>query len=58
VYLRFGRPINFAEPPEAADDQATVDRLNGQVQRELQSLIDDTRQHRHGIYWSRYDTTS
>ena len=58
VYLRFGRPIHFAEPPEAADDQATVDRLNLEVQRELQSLIDDTRQHRHGIYWSRYDTTA
>ena len=24
-YLRFGRPIRFAEPPAAADDQATVD---------------------------------
>jgi 1-acyl-sn-glycerol-3-phosphate acyltransferase len=57
IYLRFGRPIQFAEPPEAADDQATVDHLNRLVQSELQALIDDTRRRRHGIYWSRYDVT-
>ena len=57
VYLRFGRPIRFAEPPEAADDQATVDRLNQRVQRDLQALIDDTRRRRHGIFLSRYDAT-
>lgn len=57
IYLRFGRPIRFTEPPEAADDQAVVDRLNRRVQGELQALIDDTRRRRHGIYWSRYDTT-
>jgi 1-acyl-sn-glycerol-3-phosphate acyltransferase len=55
IYLRFGRPIRFAEPPGAADDQATVDRLNRVVQRRLQALIDDTRRRRHGIYWSTYD---
>jgi hypothetical protein len=55
IYLRFGRPIRFAEPPAAADDQATVDWLNGMIQQKLQALIDDTRRHRRGVYWSRYD---
>jgi hypothetical protein len=55
IYLRFGVPIVFAEPPAAADDQATVDRLNVTVQTALQALIDDTRRRRHGIYWSTYD---
>jgi 1-acyl-sn-glycerol-3-phosphate acyltransferase len=58
IYLRFGRPITFTEPPDAADDQPTVDRLNRLVQHELQALIDDTRRRRHGIFWSRYDTTT
>ena len=55
IYIRFGEPIHLGVPPAAADDQATVDRLNADVQRQLQALIDDTRRHRRGIYWSRYD---
>jgi 1-acyl-sn-glycerol-3-phosphate acyltransferase len=58
IYLRFGSPIRFTEPPEAADDQATVDRLNRLVQRRLQALIDDTRRRRRGIYWSCWDATA
>lgn len=54
-YIRFGRPIHLAEPAAAADDQQTVDRLNREVRAELQALIDDTRRHRRGIYWSSYD---
>jgi 1-acyl-sn-glycerol-3-phosphate acyltransferase len=57
IYLRFGSPIRFVEPPEAADDQAVVDRLNDFVQDRLQALIDDTCRRRHGIYWSAYDDT-
>jgi 1-acyl-sn-glycerol-3-phosphate acyltransferase len=55
VYIRFGRPILLDAPPEAAADQAVVDRLNVQVRAALQALIDDTRRRRHGIYWSSYD---
>ncbi|HLK11030.1 MAG TPA: hypothetical protein VKW76_06590 [Candidatus Binatia bacterium] len=55
VYLRFGEAIWLDAPPEAADDQAVVDRLNEGVRRTLQALIDDTLRRRHGIYWSTYD---
>lgn len=55
IYLRFGEPLRFSEPLEAADDQAVVDRLNRLVQDRLQALIDDTWRRRHGIYWSSYD---
>jgi 1-acyl-sn-glycerol-3-phosphate acyltransferase len=55
LYIRFGTPIHLDEPPAAARDQQVVDRLNGRVQRTLQALIDDTRRHRHGIYWSRWN---
>ena len=55
IYLRFGPPIHLPEPPAAADDQPTVDRLNRMVQGRLQALIDDTRRRRRGIYWSSYD---
>ena len=54
-YLRFGAPIRFAEPPEAADDQAVVDRLIGAVQAALQDLMDDTCARRRGVYCSTYD---
>jgi 1-acyl-sn-glycerol-3-phosphate acyltransferase len=55
IYIRFGPPIHLDAPPEAADDQATVDRLNVEVRERLQALITDTVRHRRGIYWSRYD---
>jgi len=55
IYLRFGAAVRFAEPPEAADDQETVDRLNGAFQERLQALIHDTVRRRHGIYWSDFD---
>jgi 1-acyl-sn-glycerol-3-phosphate acyltransferase len=56
IYIRFGEAIRLDAPPEAAEDQAVVDRLNEQVRSELQALIDDTLRHRKGIYWSSYDT--
>jgi 1-acyl-sn-glycerol-3-phosphate acyltransferase len=55
IYIRFGEAIRLDAPPEAADDQAVVDRLNEQVRCALQTLIDDTLRHRKGIYWSSYD---
>lgn len=55
IYIRFGEPIRFGLPPEAADDQPLVDRLNREVQERLQSLIDDTVRRRRGIYWSRWE---
>jgi 1-acyl-sn-glycerol-3-phosphate acyltransferase len=55
LYIRFGAPIRLDAPPEAADDQRTVDRLNRAVQRKLQNLIDDTVRRRRGIYWSSLD---
>jgi len=55
LYVRFGAPIRFREGPEAAGDQAVVDRLNERVRQSVQSLIDDTVRRRHGIIWSVYD---
>lgn len=55
IYIRFGEPVRFAVPPEAADDQDLVDRLNREVQDRLQTLIDDTVRRRRGVYWSRWD---
>ncbi len=55
IYIRFGTPIHLDAPPEAAADQAIVDRLNTTVRTALQALIDDTRQRRSGIFWSSYD---
>jgi 1-acyl-sn-glycerol-3-phosphate acyltransferase len=57
VYIRFGEAIRFPAPPEAADDQAVVDRLNEQVRGALQALIDDTLRRRKGVYWSSYDAS-
>ncbi|MEE8311119.1 MAG: lysophospholipid acyltransferase family protein [Candidatus Binatia bacterium] len=57
IYVRFGEPIHFAEEPEAANDQAVVDRLNLRVRRTVQELIDDTVERRSGIIWSSYDTS-
>jgi hypothetical protein len=58
MYIRFGEAIRLDAPPEAADDQAVVDRLNEQVRSALQALIDDTLRHRKGIYWSSYDAAN
>ena len=55
VYIRFGPAVRFPVPPEAADDQETVDRLNGEMRERLQALIDDTLRRRRGIYWSDWD---
>ena len=55
LYVRFGKPIRFREPPEAAQDQNVVDRLNQRVRRSVQALIDDTLRRREGIIFSRYD---
>jgi 1-acyl-sn-glycerol-3-phosphate acyltransferase len=55
LYIRFGEPIRLAAPPEAADEQAVVDRLNEHIRATLQALIDDTLRRRKGIYWSSYD---
>jgi 1-acyl-sn-glycerol-3-phosphate acyltransferase len=55
IYIRFGRPRQLDAPPEAAADQAVVDRLNTRFRAALQALIDDTRRRRHGIYCSSYD---
>jgi len=57
IYIRFGEAIRFDFPPEAADDQAVVDRLNEQVRSTMQALVDDTLRRRKGIYWSSYDAT-
>ena len=57
IYIRFGEAIRFDVGPEAADDQALVDRLNEQVRTALQALIDDTLRRRKGIYWSSYDAS-
>lgn len=54
IYIRFGEPLRLEYPPDAAEDQATVDRLNDGVRRALQGLIDDTVANRRGIYWSSY----
>jgi 1-acyl-sn-glycerol-3-phosphate acyltransferase len=58
IYVRFGKPIDLEAPPDAAEDQDTVDRLNARVQGELQALLDDTVRHRRGIYCSTYDASS
>jgi 1-acyl-sn-glycerol-3-phosphate acyltransferase len=55
IYIRFGEAIRLRVPPEAAAQQAVVDRLNKHVRSALQALIDDTLRHRRGIYWSSYD---
>ncbi len=55
IYIRFGEPIRLSAPPEAADRQAVVDRLNEQVRSTFQALVDDTLRRRNGIYWSSYD---
>jgi 1-acyl-sn-glycerol-3-phosphate acyltransferase len=55
IYIRFGAAIRLPAPPEAADQQAIVDRLNKQVRSALQALIDDTLRRRKGTYWSSYD---
>ena len=55
IRVRFGRPIRFREGPQAANDQAVVDRLNTRTRRALQALIDDTLRRRKGVIWSRYD---
>ena len=54
VYIRFGEAIRLPASPEAAEQQAVVDRLNERVRSAMQALIDDTLRHRHGIYWSSY----
>jgi 1-acyl-sn-glycerol-3-phosphate acyltransferase len=54
LYLRFGAPIHLPAPPGAAEVQSLVDRLNRDVRRTLQALIDDTVRRRRGIYWSTY----
>ena len=58
IYIRFGEAIRFDVGPEAADDQALVDRLNERVRRTLQALIDDTLRRRNGVYWSSYDAST
>jgi len=55
IYIRFGEAIRLSAPPEAADQQAVVDRLNEHIRSALQMLIDDTLRRRKGIYWSSYD---
>jgi 1-acyl-sn-glycerol-3-phosphate acyltransferase len=55
IYIRFGEAIRFSAPPEAADQQAVVDRLNEQVRSAMQALVDDTLRRRKGVYWSSYD---
>jgi 1-acyl-sn-glycerol-3-phosphate acyltransferase len=57
IYIRFGEPIRLGALPEAADEQAVVDRLNEQVRSALQTLTDDTLRRRKGIYWSSYDAS-
>jgi 1-acyl-sn-glycerol-3-phosphate acyltransferase len=58
IYIRFGAPIRLAAPPEAADRQVVVDRLNEQVRTTMQALVVDTLRRRHGIYWSSYDASA
>jgi 1-acyl-sn-glycerol-3-phosphate acyltransferase len=58
IYIRFGAPIHLAAPPEAADNQRVVDRLNAEVRARLQAHISDTVRRRHGVYWSTYDSGS
>lgn len=58
IYIRFGEAIRLSAPPEAADQQAVVDRLNEQVRSAMQALIDDTLRRRTGIYWSSYDASN
>ncbi|MGZ4140224.1 MAG: 1-acyl-sn-glycerol-3-phosphate acyltransferase [Actinomycetota bacterium] len=53
-YIHFGRPIRLKGRPQDANDQNKVDRLNRMVRRRIQTLIDDTRAHRHGVIVSRY----
>jgi 1-acyl-sn-glycerol-3-phosphate acyltransferase len=55
IYIRFGEAIQLSAPPEAADQQAVVDRLNEQVRSAMQALVDDTLRRRKGVYWSSYD---
>jgi 1-acyl-sn-glycerol-3-phosphate acyltransferase len=55
IYIRFGKAIALPAPPEAAEEQAVVDRLNEQVRSAMQALIDDTLRRRRGVYWSFYD---
>jgi 1-acyl-sn-glycerol-3-phosphate acyltransferase len=55
IYIRFGEAIRLPAPPEAAEQQAVVDRLNEQVRSAMQALIDDTLRRRKGTYWSSYD---
>ena len=57
VCIRFGDAIRFDAGPEAAGDQALVDRLNEKVRAAMQALVDDTLQRRKGIYWSSYDAS-
>jgi 1-acyl-sn-glycerol-3-phosphate acyltransferase len=57
IYIRFGEAIRLSAPPEAADQQAVVDRLNERVRSALQALIDDSLRRRTGIYWSSYDAS-
>ncbi|MFQ5514816.1 MAG: lysophospholipid acyltransferase family protein [Myxococcota bacterium] len=54
LYVRFGPAIDLGHGPEAARDQAIVNKLNVKVRRELQDLIDETRSRRRGIFWSTY----
>jgi 1-acyl-sn-glycerol-3-phosphate acyltransferase len=55
IYIRFGKAMALPAPPEAAEEQAVVDRLNEQVRSAMQALIDDTLRRRRGVYWSSYD---
>ena len=55
LYIRFGDAIHLDAPPEAADDQDVVDRLNATVQARLQALISDSVRRRQGVYWSRWE---
>ena len=57
IYIRFGEAIRLPAPPEAADQQVVVDRLNEQVRSAMQALIDDTLRRRKGTYWSSYDAS-
>lgn len=57
IYVRFGEPIYLREAPEAAHDQAVVDRLNLRVRATIQELIDDTLTRRSGVIWSSYDAS-
>jgi 1-acyl-sn-glycerol-3-phosphate acyltransferase len=54
IYVRFGEPIRLDAPPDAAADQPTVNHLNDALRGALQTLIDDTRRRRRGVYWSSF----